>query len=163
VNEPPRGGSPRGDPPRGDPPRGERLLAEDELPASVGQLKSLRRWLIVTAVWAVAATALAVFALVEANKQEEANQERAAGELGRVQSQLNDRIADLEKQVEELPTSEDVQDLDSRLGRVEDDAGATADSLEKLTGRVDGIERDLNDLEEAVASGTETETTETTP
>jgi TolA-binding protein len=163
VNDPPRGGSPRGDPPRGDPPRGERLLAEDELPASVGQLKSLRRWLIVTAVWAVAATALAVFALVEVNEQEEANQERAAGELGRVQSQLNDRIADLEKQVEELPTSEDVQDLDSRLGRVKDAAGGTADSLEKLSGRVDGIERDLNDLEEAVASGTETETTETTP
>jgi septal ring factor EnvC (AmiA/AmiB activator) len=151
------------EPPRGDPPRGERLLAEDEIPASVGQLKTLRRWLIVTAVWAVAATALGVFALVEANQQEEANQERAAGELGRVQRQLNDRIADLEKRVDGLPTSEDVQDLDSRLGRVEDDAGATADSLEKLTDRVDGIERDLNDLEEAVASGTETETTETTP
>ena len=143
--------------------REERILDEDQVPASVGQLKSLRRWLIVTGVWAVAATALGAFALVEAGKEDDASREQAAGELGRVQSQLNERIAELENQVDGLPSSEDVQNLDDRLAKVEDDSAATADAVEKLTTRVDTIEKDLGDLEQVVAEDSAATTTETTP
>ena len=67
MAEPPRPGEP---PPPGK--RAERLLDDDQLPASVGQLKTLRRWLIVAGVWSVAATAIAVFALIQADEADEA-------------------------------------------------------------------------------------------
>ena len=84
----------------------------------------MRRWLIVAGVWAVAATALAVFALIQANQEDEAGREEAAGQIGRVERQLNDRIDTLEQRIEGLPSSEDVANLEDRLGRVEDDARA---------------------------------------
>ena len=158
MSEPDRPGS---QPPAS---RSERLLTDDQLPATVGQFKSLRRWLIVTGVWAVAATALAVFALIQANQQDDAGREEAAGELGRVQSQLNSRIDGLEDQIKDLPTSEDVSNLEDRLGKVEDDASQAAQSAQRLGNRVDDLEGRVDQLEQDVANlpdegaGTGTET-----
>jgi TolA-binding protein len=159
MNEPDR---PRSQPPAG---RSERLLTDDQLPATVGQFKSLRRWLIVAGVWALAATALAVFALIQANQEDEAGREQARGELGRVQEQLNDRIDGLEQQIEELPTSDDVSNLEDRLAQVEDDAAQASQSAQRLgnrvddlEGRVDQLEQDVDNLSEQ-GTGTDTETT----
>src|SRR5829696_4136056 len=69
----------------------------DERPATLADIRSLRRWLAVAAVWAVAATALAVIALLEANEGDSADDRtRAADELARVQRQLNSRVEELE-------------------------------------------------------------------
>ena len=81
---------------------------EDERPATLADIRSLRRWLAVAAVWAVAATALGVIALLKANEDDSADRTAAAGELGQVQRQLNSRIDDLESRIDELPTSDDV-------------------------------------------------------
>ncbi len=159
MSEPDRPGS--------QPPvrRSERLLTDDQLPATVGQVKTLRRWLIVTGVWVVAATALAVFALIQANQEDDAGREQAAGELGRVQRQLNSRIDGLEDQIKGLPTSEDVSKLEDRLGQVEDDASQAAQSAQRLGNRVDDLEGRVDQLEQDVANlsdqgaGTGTETT----
>ena len=126
MSEPDRPGS--------QPPvrRSERLLTDDQLPATVGQVKSLRRWLIVAGVWAVAATALAVFALIQANQDDEEGREQAAGELGRVQRDLNNRIDQLENQIDGLPSSKDISNLEDRLGQVEDDASQATQSAERL-------------------------------
>jgi septal ring factor EnvC (AmiA/AmiB activator) len=157
MSEPDRPGS---QPPVG---RSERLLTDDQLPASVGQLKSLRRWLIVAGVWAVAATALAVFALIQANQEDEEGREQAAGELGRVQRDLDNRINGLEQEIEGLPSSEDVSNLENRLGQVEDDASQAAQSAERLGNRVDDLEGRVDQLEQDVEGlsdqGTGTETT----
>jgi septal ring factor EnvC (AmiA/AmiB activator) len=150
------------DRPRSQPPvgRSERLLTDDQLPASVGQFKSLRRWLIVTGVWAVAATALAVFALIQANQEDEAGREEARGELGRVQRQLNDRIDGLEQQIEGLPSSEDISNLEDRLAQVEDDASRANQDVERLAGRLDDLEGRVDQLEQEQPdeAGTNTET-----
>ena len=45
---------------------------EDERPATLADIRSLRRWLAVAAVWAVAATALGVIALLKANEDDSA-------------------------------------------------------------------------------------------
>jgi predicted nuclease with TOPRIM domain len=155
MSAPDRPGAP---PPVG---RSERLLTDDQLPATVGQFKSLRRWLIVAGVWAVAATALAVFALVQANQEDEEGREQAAGELGRVQGQLNNRLDDLEQRIEGLPTSDDVSNLEDRLGQVEDDASRATQSVERLGNRLDDLEGRVDQLEQDVAdsdTGTQTET-----
>ena len=151
------------DRPGAQPPAGrsERLLTDDQLPATVGQVKSLRRWLIVAGVWAVAATALAVFALIQANQEDEAGREEAAGELGRVQRQLNSRMDDLEQRIEGLPSSEDLSKLEDRLGQVEDDASQASQDVERLGNRLDDLEGRVDELEQQVAdsgTGTQTET-----
>jgi chromosome segregation ATPase len=152
VNEPP---APR--------PGDVAPYVEDERPATLADIRSLRRWLAVAAIWAVAATALAVIALLEANKDDTAGQTKAAGELGRVQRQLNSRIDDLESRVDDLPSSDDVSKLDGRLKSVEERADKSASSADKLGGRVDDAEGRLDDLESRVEaleqSGDGTQTT----
>jgi predicted nuclease with TOPRIM domain len=132
---------------------------EDDRPATRGDLRGLRRWLAVTAVWAVAATALGVIALIQANKDDEGARTQAAGELGRVQRELNDRIDKLESRVDELPTSDDLTKLESRLKDAEDKADKTAGDVKDLSSRVDDLETRVDDLEKSSQSQTNTTTT----
>jgi septal ring factor EnvC (AmiA/AmiB activator) len=141
----------------GDPPPAP--YVDDDRPATVGDLRSLRRWLLVTAVWAIAATALGVIALIQANKSDEEGRTQAAGELGRVQKQLNDRIDDLEAQVDDLPTSDDLSNLDNRIKDVEKNTDGTGSDIDKLNGRLDDLEQRMDDLESASESQTNTTTT----
>jgi hypothetical protein len=150
------------DPPDVPASRAQRLNDENERPATVGSVRSLRRWLIVVGVWAVAATAIAVFALVKADEADDAGREQAAGDLGRVQRQLDSRLDDVERRMEDAPTSADLSMLDDRLAEIEDGAGQTGEDIDRLSGRLDDLEQQLQQLEEGGA-GIGTETTETTP
>jgi septal ring factor EnvC (AmiA/AmiB activator) len=133
---------------------------EDDRPATLGDLRSLRRWLAVTAVWAVAATALGVFALIEANKDDDSGRTQSAADLARVQKDLNSRIDDLESRVDDLPTSDDLSKLDGRIKDLENKADKTTSDLDKLNGRVDDLEQRVGDLEQASQSQTNTTTTQ---
>ena len=135
--------------------------ADEQRPATVAQFKGLRRWLIVAGVWAVAATALAVFALIQANRADDEGRDQAVGELGRVQRQLNERIDNLERRLERLPTSADLSALEDRLGQVEDDASQATQDVERLSNRVDDLEGRVDELEQE--ADTTTAPTETTP
>jgi septal ring factor EnvC (AmiA/AmiB activator) len=143
----------------GDPPPAP--YVDDDRPATVADLRSLRRWLIVAAVWAVAATALGVIALIQANKNDDEGRTQAAGELGRVQKQLNGRIDDLKAQVDDLPTSDDLSKLDNRIQDVEKKADSTGSDIDKLNGRLDELEKRVDDVEQQ-QSESQTNTT-TTP
>jgi septal ring factor EnvC (AmiA/AmiB activator) len=132
---------------------------EDDRPATYGELRSTRRWLAVAGVWAVAATALAVFALIEANKNDDTARTQAAGEIGRVQRQLNARMDDLEQRVDELPTSDAINKLDSRLQDLEDSSDNVGTDIERLGNRLDDLESRVDDLEQAIESQAETTTT----
>jgi septal ring factor EnvC (AmiA/AmiB activator) len=132
---------------------------EDDRPATLGDLRSLRRWLAVTAVWAVAATALGVFALIEADKDDDSGRTQSAADLARVQKDLNSRIDDLESRVDDLPTSDDLSKLDGRIKDLENKADKATSDLDKLNGRVDDLEQRVGDLEQASQSQTNTTTT----
>lgn len=133
---------------------------EDDRAATYGELRSTRRWLAVAGVWAVAATAIAVFALIEANKDDdEAARKQAAGELGRVQRQLNARIDELESRIEDLPSSDDVSKLDDRIKDIEDGADKTSTDIERLGNRLDDLESRVDDIEQSSESQTNTTTT----
>jgi septal ring factor EnvC (AmiA/AmiB activator) len=132
---------------------------EDDRPATLGDIRSLRRWLAVTAVWAVAATALGVFALIEANEDDDSGRTQSAADLARVQKDLNSRIDDLESRVDDLPTSDDLSKLDGRIKDLENKADKTTSDLDKLNGRVDDLEQRVGDLEQASQSQTNTTTT----
>jgi methyl-accepting chemotaxis protein len=132
---------------------------DEERAATYGELRSTRRWLAVAAVWAVAATALGVIALLEANEEDDAARTQAAGELGRVQRGLNERIDALESRIDELPSSGDVSNLDDRLGEVEGGVDDVRSRNERLSGRIDDLETRVEELEQA----SEEQGTETTP
>lgn len=134
---------------------------EDDRPATYGELRSTRRWLAVAGVWAIAATALAVFALIEANKEDDTARTQAAGELGRVQRALNDRIDGLEARIDDLPTSDDISKLDNRLKQVEQGADRTSTDIERLGNRMDDLESRVDELEQAQEQ--QQQDTETTP
>jgi septal ring factor EnvC (AmiA/AmiB activator) len=131
-------------------------MDDDDRAATLGELRSTRRWLAVAGVWAVAATALAVFALIEAGQEDESARTRAAGELGRVQRALNDRIDELESSVDDLPTSADVSKLDNRIKDVEDAADKAATDTERLGNRLDDLEARVDELEQSDRTQTET-------
>jgi septal ring factor EnvC (AmiA/AmiB activator) len=131
---------------------------DDSLPATRAELRSTRRWLAVAGVWAVAATALGVFALIEANQEDEAARTQASGELGRVQRALNDRIDELESRIDELPTSDDLRRLENRINDLEDSADQAGTTAERLGNRLDDLEGRVDDLEQAAEQQTETTT-----
>ena len=135
---------------------------EDDRPATYGELRSTRRWLAVAGVWAVAATAIAVFALIEANKDDDTARTQAAGELGRVQRALNDRIDELESRIDDLPTSDDLTKLDNRLRDIENGSDQVGTDIERLDNRLDDVESRLDEVEQAQQQQQQQDTT-TTP
>ena len=141
----------------GDPPPAP--YVEDDRAATLGDLRNLRRWLLVTAVWAAAATALGVFALIQANKDDDSGRTQTAADLARVQRDLAGRIDDLKAQVDELPTSDDLSKLDGRIKDAEKKVDGTGSDIDKLNGRVDDLEQRADDLESANESQTNTTTT----
>jgi predicted nuclease with TOPRIM domain len=124
-------------------------------------LRSLRRWLLVAGVWAVAATAIAVIALIQANQDnsEELGQ-RTASQIGRVQRDLNERLDEIESSLGDLAPAEDVTRLDNRLKEVEDSAGKATDRLDSIADDVDDLQTRVEELEQQPQT---TDTTETTP
>src|SRR3954470_18053776 len=96
--------------------------APNPLPATKGDIRDLRRWLIVVGVWAVAASAIAIIALISGNdnsKSSDRTSTDVAGQVARVQPSLDKRISDLNTKIQQLPPSDDVSKLDSRLKAVE--------------------------------------------
>jgi polyhydroxyalkanoate synthesis regulator phasin len=148
----------------GEPPlrRGDVApYVEDERPATVADIRGLRRWLVVTAVWAAAATALGVIALIQANKDDTSGRTQSAADLARVQRDLAGRIDDLKSQVDALPTSDDVSKLDNRIKELETkaDKSASASDTDKLNSRVDDLEKRVDDVEQTQQTQTNTTTT----
>jgi TolA-binding protein len=139
----------------------------EDRPARVSDLRSLRRWLLVAAVWAAAATAIAVIALVAADDAREDNTRvgrqsaRTTAQIADAQRRLDQRLDELEDRLDELPSAEDLSDLSNRLERVEGANGRTSDQVEELTGSVQDLESRVESLEQA--SPDSAENTETTP
>jgi septal ring factor EnvC (AmiA/AmiB activator) len=122
----------------------------------------VRRWLLVAGVWAVAATAIAVIALIQANEDDTAKiGEQTASQVGKVQRELTQRLDDIESQLNDLAPSSDISRLDKRLKKVEDDVSKATTKLDKLSGRVDDLEKRVDDLETQQNSGTNTDQTNT--
>jgi peptidoglycan hydrolase CwlO-like protein len=136
-------------------------------PATTDDIRSLRRWLLVAGVWAVAATAIAVIALVKANDaNNDQENARTASQLTQVQRQLSSQLDDLEKRIGELAPAEDVSKLDNRLQKVENAANNTCDQVDALGKDLDDLQKRVDDLEQQAQSGTDTtgtDTTDTTP
>jgi TolA-binding protein len=127
-------------------------------PATRADVRSLRIWIAVAAFWAVAATAVALVALLDDNDNSSSGgRADVAKQLGSFESSMNRRLESLRSQIDELPRADDVTRLDQRLRKVEDetksasaDAGRTGDSVSKL-------ETSVKDLQDSVKSSAGTQ------
>jgi len=123
-------------------------------PVTHDELRNIRRWILVAGVWAVAAAAIALIALLDTSNSDA---ERAAGDARagvtatrKAQDALDGRLDRLESRLSETPRTRDVNSLESRLARVETDATkangrskTAAKSLTNLENRVDDLEREV--------------------
>ena len=132
----------------------------DAEPATEGEVRSLRRWLLVTAIWAVAASAIGIIALVTANEADEETAQAVSKELTRVQRDMNARLDSIEQDMNELARRGDVTRLEQRLARAEDsarkaarDASRASDSIDSLETRVEDLEAEADDDTGGAGSG----------
>jgi chromosome segregation ATPase len=110
---------------------------------------------IVAGVWAVAATAIALIALLD-NSDDDAEEkaEANAAKVAKSERDLDARIDKLEGQLEGLPQSEDVSKLEGRLATVERDAKKAAADAKSASGKVTDLEDRVKTLEDAADSDT---------
>ena len=120
-------------------------------------MRSLRRWLLVTGVWAVAATALAVIALITANRDDSDEiGAQTASQIGQVQRQLTERLDDIESRLDDLAPASDVTRRDNRLKKVENAATKESTRLDQTRDDVDDLQTRVDELEQAAESGADT-------
>jgi septal ring factor EnvC (AmiA/AmiB activator) len=146
-------------PPPPPPPADRGVPEEDEArPATLGELRSVRRWLAVAGVWAVAASAVAIIALLNSNEEEKRDPGVARiGQLNRFRDDLNERIDEVEKRLDELPTSDDVRKLERRVRQAEQRASGARDDASGVREDVDDLQQRVEDLEQQQDSGSGTD------
>jgi predicted nuclease with TOPRIM domain len=128
-------------------------------PATTDDIRSVRRWLLVAGVWAAAATAIAVIALITANQDDsEEIGARTASQIGRVQRDLNERLDQIEQRLDELAPAEDVTRLDNRLKKVEEAASKASDRIDTVADDVDDLQSRVEELEQQPETTPETDT-----
>ena len=135
--------------PAAPPPGGPEDPYEDD------RLKSLRTWLAVVGVLAVAALGVGLWALLTQEEESDAQQGATAASV----SSLRERVSDLESDVEDLATKssvskvrEDQADLEKQvdeLGKAAEggeDTDALKQSVDDLEGEVEQLQQDVDDL-----------------
>lgn len=146
------GSSTQTDPPRTPPP--------DEPPGGTepptrDDLRSLRRWTLVAGVWAVAATAVALIALLDTSgddaERTAAGAVDSATEVREAQRRLDARLDQLDGRLDGLPQADDVSSLQSRIQRIETDAKEAATDAGSADDKVTDLEDRVQSLEDAPA------------
>ena len=130
-------------------------------PATQGEVRTLRRWIIVTAIWAVAASAIGLIALLaddggNGDGEDETTvideNDTSNRSVVRNQRRLQTRIERIEERTEDAPSSDDLSELNGRIDGVEEsieglDEGASPDDIQDLNGRIDELESRVEELE----------------
>ena len=109
---------------------------------------------MVAGVWAVAATAIALIALLDTSGSEaEKDADAAADRIVTVERTFDRRFDALESRLEGLPRSDDVTRLQERLSRVERSASQAAESSKGADEKAADLEDRVKRLEEDADSG----------
>ena len=124
--------------------------------ATVEDVRTNRRWTIVALVWAIAASGIAIIALVNANDNSSDNQPAqttqsvSPKELQDFENQVNDRLDAFSRRLNDTAAQADVQKLDKRLSQVEDDVSQVKGDSRKTNDTVTQMQADIKDLQQRV-------------
>jgi hypothetical protein len=146
-----------GRPPYDDPtPPTQRAPAPGELPpdapATVEEVRTLRRWLWVVGAWAAAASIVAIIALVTGG-DDSGDSASTRSDVAQLEESLTGRLDNVEQRLDEAPSAEDLERLDNRLKEVENqveeaqDGAPSSEDLDQLGQRTDDLERRVEELE----------------
>jgi uncharacterized phage infection (PIP) family protein YhgE len=128
----------------------------DSHPATAGDLKGLKRWIVVTAIWAVAASAIALIALFGISPAQDQGKDVDATQV----ADLARQVSDLETKVDKAASqASDAAGTASGLSSSVDDASAaaedaqssadkTASQLSDLQSKVDELDQRLSIIED---------------
>jgi len=125
-------------------------------PATMEDVRAGRRWTIVALVWAVAASAIAVIALVQAGNNDstdtptQTTQTVSPKDLQEFESQTNDRLDAFSRRLNDTASAADLQKLDKRLAKIEDDVSQVKTDTGKQSDTAEELRSDLNDLQQRV-------------
>lgn len=141
-------------PPPPDPPL-ESL--PPDAPATVEDVRAARRWTFVALAWAIAASAIALFALLgEDDEPPPAAPPDNSARINRLERETRQRLDAFERRIGDTASDDDLRKLERRLGTSEDDADeAKTDAAQaKSTNtvqreRLDDLEQRVEDLESA--------------
>ncbi len=138
-----------------DPARAAPLADEPaERPVTRDDLKALRRWTLVAGIWAMAATAVALIALLDTSG---GDAEQKAGDAGRRVGEVEKRVDGLDRDLRGVSTR--IDDTESRLGalapltdvtKLQDRVGRAEEDASAANNRSGNARDTLNDLEERV-------------
>jgi len=126
-----------------------------DTPATVEDVRASRRWTWVALAWAIAASAIAIIALVQDNKNSSDNNQTTSQsvtpqQLQDFQKQVNDRLDAFSGRLNDTASTADVQKLDKRLTQVEDDASKAQTSETKQSDAITQLQSDVKDLQNRV-------------
>lgn len=125
--------------------------------ATVEDVRASRRWTLVALAWAIAASAIAVIALVQAsndnsndNQPTQTTQSVSPQQLDDLKKQTNDRLDAFSRKLNTTAAQADVQKLDKRLSQAEDDASQAKDDAGKQSDSITQLQSDLKALQQRV-------------
>jgi len=147
-----------------------------DAPATVEDVRATRRWTWVAFAWAIAASAIAVLALIQAGKDDNStntqtttSSQQVPAEVQSFIKQTDERLDALSRRLNDTASAADLQKIDKRLGQVEDDVSqaksdaskaASADDVTQLQSDVKDLQQRVDDLEKQQnQQGTGTTTT----
>jgi septal ring factor EnvC (AmiA/AmiB activator) len=127
-----------------------------DAPATVEDVRSTRRWMVVALVWAIAASAIAVIALVQADNggsnppPAQTTDAVTPQQFRNFQDQTNARLDAFSGRLNDRAAEADLQKLDKRLTQVEDDLAQATDDATKQSDAVTQLQSDVKDLQQRV-------------
>jgi septal ring factor EnvC (AmiA/AmiB activator) len=131
-----------------------------DAPATVEDVRVARRWTWVAFAWAIAASAIAILALIRAGNDSSDNApvqptQDLAGQIRRFEHQTNDRLDAFNRRLGDAAAGSDLRKLDRRLATVEDDLSKVqttssdqADTIKKLQTQVSDLDGRVSKLEQ---------------
>ena len=125
-----------------------------DAPATVEDVRASRRWTWVALAWAVAASAIAVIALIAANDDSNSQSTQTTADptprIDRLEKQTNDRLDAFSRRLSGTAKAADLQKLEKRLTKAEDDATTAKEDSAKAAGTIDKQQTDIDDLKQRV-------------
>ena len=116
--------------------------AQRDSPVTHDDLRLLRRWVVVAGVWAVAATAVALIALLDDSGRDAERRANQTGErVARREQAVDRRIASLDARLRALPSSGEVARLRTQVAAAQQSASGARSATSALERRVDALER----------------------
>jgi peptidoglycan hydrolase CwlO-like protein len=130
-----------------------------DAPATVEDVRSTRRWTWVAFAWAIAASVIAVLALIQAGKddnnststQTTTSSQQVPPEVQSFVKQTNDRLDAFSRRLNDTAAQADVDKLDKRVTQVENDASQAKDDTSKNGDDITQLQSDVKDLQQRVS------------